>query len=275
MTIRKHISFSEYRLYVGCAFKHALQYRLDHEEQTNEFLVFGSALHSAIEEIVVKKPNKILYEKVFNKHLEVESNAITVKSYFGRQFSAQGTNILKELNFFERFKDWEVVGVEDQIIEPLFEDADGQFSFKGVIDLVLKKGDEYLILDWKSASRPWDVEKKKEDKGFWGQLALYKHFYSQKHNIPLDKITTRFVALARDPINVQQYEVKVSDEFREFIVADLTRAAKEIKLQKPFEDLEKAKFSAMGTAACQYCQFNKVICNAEAKQSVEVKVEIE
>ena len=275
MEKRKHISFSEYRLYAACSFKHAIQYRLKLQEGTNEFLVFGSALHSSIEEIIQKKHSKILYEKVFKKYLEIESNIITLNSYFGRNFSIQGTAILKTLDFFERFKEYDVVGVEEEIMEPLFQDEDGEFKFKGIIDLILKHKEtgDILIIDWKSATKPWDIDKKKEDKGFFGQLALYKHFFSKKHNIPLDKITTRFVALARDPIDVQQYEIKISDEFREYIVEDMTRVAKEIKQQLPSTELTKAK--SVSLSACKYCAFNKGICTNDLKQDIDTKNEEE
>lgn len=267
--IIKHISFSEYRLYASCPFRHALEKQLGYEQGSNEYLMFGSALHSSIEEIVNKKINRILYEKTFTKFLEQESNPATVKSYFGRQWIKQGTAILQELNFFERFKDWEVVGVEYPLYEPLYTTDDKEVNFKGVIDLVLKKDDKYLILDWKSALNPWNLDKKLEDKGFFGQLALYKHFYSKKFGIPLENITTRFVALARTPINVQQYEVNISEEFRESVVEDVVKVAKEIGTVEHGK-LLKCKHSGKPEAKqiCSWCTF-KAICTEEKNQIVE------
>jgi hypothetical protein len=275
---KRHISFSEYRLFVSCNFKHYLVKRLKFEEETNEFLVFGSALHSSIEDVIKKKLNKILWEKVFTAKLEAESNNVVIRSYFGRNFIQQGTAILKELNFFERFKDWEVVGVEDELYELLYldEENEEEVYFKGIVDLILKKGDKYLILDWKSATKPWDIEKKKQDKGFFGQLALYKHFFSKKYNIPIENIETRFVALARDPINVQQYDIVLSDEFSEFVLNDITQAAKAIKKANP-TSLLKAKHNN-GKEACKYCPLNKKVCTEEVIQVVndeEIKLKFE
>ncbi len=267
-----HISFSEYRLYASCAFKHALIKQLGYSEESNEFLVFGSALHGAIEEIINKKHNKILYEKVFSQHLEKESNPTTVKSYFGRQFVTQGTALLKELNFFERYKDWEVVGVEHEMYEPLYvDDAGKAISFKGIVDLILKKGDQYMIVDWKSAMKPWDIEKKKEDKGFFGQLALYKHFFAVKNGIDPKNISTRFVALARVPINIQQYEINISQEFSDDILADIKRVAKEIGTST-VGVAPKAKHSGRADASytCNYCPF-KAMCTNDIHQVVEPK----
>jgi len=164
--IKKHISFSEYRLYSSCPFRHALEKQLGFEQGTNEFLIFGSALHSSIEEIINKKHNKILYEKVFAKYLEEESNGTLIKSYFGRQFITQGTAILKELNFFERYKGWEVVGVEDQLYEPLYTDKEREVSFKGVVDLILKKAEKNQ--EEQTDEQKAEIEKKRYSR-FFGQ----------------------------------------------------------------------------------------------------------
>lgn len=281
--LESYISFSEYRLFESCQYKHFLSKVLKFQEPKNEFLIFGSSLHSAIEDIILKKTNKIAWGKVFEQKLKEESNDILMKSYFGRQFSYQGTAILKELNFFERFKDYEVVGVELEMYEPLQKDEVITLYFKGIIDLVLKKGDRYLILDWKSANTLWDLKKKfnlhetsknvfefredPKDKSFFGQLALYKHFYSQKFNIPLDKIDTAFIALSRDPVNCQRYDIEISKAFQSFIVNDVTRVAREILLLDP-NNLKKVKFE--DKSACQYCFFkkDKSICDNEKKQVI-------
>lgn len=265
---KKHISFSEYRLYASCAFRHSLEKHLGYEQTSNEFLMFGSALHSSIEEIVNRKLNRILFEKTFTKFLEQESNSATIKSYFGRQWIKQGTAILLELDFFVRFKDWEVVGVEYPLYEPLYTTDEKEVNFKGVIDLVLKNGDKYLIVDWKSAMKPWDIKKKQEDKTFFGQLALYKHFYASKFGIPLENITTRFVALAREPINVQQYEVNISDEFMTFMVEDVKRVAREIGTIDQGK-LPKCKHSGRVDTkqTCGWCPFSK-LCDSNIEQVV-------
>jgi len=272
--IKRHISFSEFRLFNSCEFKHYLQKILKIQEPTNEFLIFGSALHSSLEEVVAKNPNKILYEKIFAKYLEAESNEVTVKGFFGRNLVKQGTEILKALDYFERFKDWEVVGIEDDLYEFLLQHGDIEIYFKGFIDLILKKGDKYLIIDWKSAFRPWDLDKKKEDKTFWGQLALYKHFYSIKYNIPLENIETRFVALAREPTHIQQYSIEVSKKYMDLIINGVKQAAVDI-IDRDLElPIKKAKHSKDKTA-CQWCFFNKSqkgkekLCNDQIGQIIE------
>lgn len=268
-----HISFSEYRLWNSCQFKHYLTKTLKYTEPTNEFLVFGSALHAAIEEIIKKKHSHVLYEGIIKKALEAESNNIASTSYFGRNMATQGAAILKELKFFDRFKEWEVIGVEQELYEPLYQNETHDIYFKGIVDLILKKGDEYLILDWKSALKPWDLEKKKQDRGFFRQLALYKHFFAKKHGIPLDKIQTRFVALVRDPASVQQYDIEVSTDFMVETVLDIQRTVKEI-INLDFTSLLKAKHDPTNKPNCTYCIFNKGLCNNEKNQIETEKREL-
>ena len=269
---KTHISFSEYRLWNACNFKWMLTKKLGYSEPANEFLAFGTAIHSSIEEIILKKHSTVLYEGVFKKHLEAESNPAMLTTYFGKKMSSQGTAILKELKFFDRFKDYEVVGVEKEIYEPLYEtEGEQTIYFKGVVDLILKKKDtdEYIIADYKTALKPWDMNKKKEDKTFFCQLALYKHFFSKINGIPLEKIETKFIVLTRDPASVETVEVDFTDEFMKFTLDDITRTIKEILMYNP-GIITKAKSKSETKGACQYCFFNKNgVCNSDETQVVE------
>ena len=49
---KNYISFSEYSVFRICPFKWYVQYYLKEQSPTNEFLVFGKALHATIEQIV-------------------------------------------------------------------------------------------------------------------------------------------------------------------------------------------------------------------------------
>lgn len=269
---KRHISFSEYRLFEGCEFKHHLSKDLGYKEPKNEILIFGSALHSTIEEIINKKSNRIIYGKLFEKFLIKEGSEQFFNSYFGKKLHNQGIKILKELNFFERFKEWEVFGVEYQLYEPLLETEEESLYFKGIVDLILKKDDEYLVVDWKSAMRPWDIEKKKEDKLFFGQLVLYKHFLSAKFGLDKDKIKTRFVTLVRDTGGVQPYEINLTDEFSELVLEGIKKTILEIGIKRPrVKRKHKPNYEKKD---CQYCFFKKM-CNDQKDQVIEKYVKPE
>ena len=84
----------------------------------------------------------------------------------------QTINLVKELNFFTKFKDWEIADVEYKLDGLKIAENDRcKIIFKGFIDLVLKskvEEDTYMILDWKTSGKKWDIEKKvKDNKDFF------------------------------------------------------------------------------------------------------------
>jgi ATP-dependent exoDNAse (exonuclease V) beta subunit len=271
--LKINISFSEYRVFRNCPFKHFLQRNLGYQEPTNEFLQFGSALHSSIEDIIQQKLIKVLYKNVFIEKLKAEGvSEQYLKTIMGKNLINEGVSILEKLDFFKRFEGWEIVGVELEINQVFFEYKGYEIGFKGVIDLILKKDDKFLILDWKSALEPWDIEKKKQDLGFFGQLAFYKTFYSQLNNIPLKNIETRFVALSRKPITVQQFNINITEDFRQEILNDFKLAIQEMIDINPL-NIPKAKF--INPSFCTYCKLNKKICNDQKKQLVPFELDSE
>lgn len=272
MKDKKHVSFSEYRMWNSCSFKHFLTKQMGYKENTNEFLVFGTAVHAALEDIAIKKLNRITYEKVMSQKLDDEAKGLTISPFFKKKLASQGLGLLKAVDFHERFKDYEVVGSELEIYEPLYENEKGEvISFKGIVDLVLKHKTtgKVIIADYKTAMRPWDLEKKKEDKTFWCQLALYRHFYHKIYGTPLEDIETRFIVLVREPASVETVDIELSKEFMDFSLEDVIRSMKEIVLSNK-DNVVKAKSSPETKGNCQYCFFHKnKICNNEEKQEVE------
>jgi len=79
----------------------------------------------------------------------------------------------------------EVVAVEEDINDvPICDiiDTKDNLPFKGIIDAVFKKNDNYLIVDWKtSASDNYSAEYRQ-------QLSVYQRIYALKHKILLEKI---------------------------------------------------------------------------------------
>ena len=71
---------------------------------------------------------------------------------------------------------------------PIKEYTNGDYNFKGYIDLVLKTKDgKYHIIDWKSCSWGWDARRKADIMTTY-QLTLYKHYFAIKHNIKPENI---------------------------------------------------------------------------------------
>ena len=194
-----HISYSELKNWRHCPYYHKL-INIDKIKvfEGNEFTAFGTALHSVCEDLLTEDvlvPEKELFYNKFReelKKLEMESlNKELVVSMF-RQGGTLSSKAIPALQ--EYFGDYEVVCVEEKLYEPIEETED--YLFKGYIDLVIKTGDEYHIIDWKTCSWGWD-SKKRSNKMIVYQLVLYKYFFCKKHGIEPSKVHIHFALLKR------------------------------------------------------------------------------
>jgi len=293
---KQHISFSEYSIYKQCPFRWYLQYYLGIKEPTNEFLVFGSSVHETIEEIL-KDPLKVNnIREIATQKVKKNGNSAFTTSFFGKTLIKDAVGVVNSLDFYNRFKGIDIAGIEENIYEPLVEVNGEVIYFKGFIDFIgqYKKIDKYIVLDWKSALREWNLEKKvgkipfdviykkiknkeelsKEEfenlriKIFFGQTALYQYFLSKKYDIDIDKIDVEYCALTRQPIGIKEYRVNITEDFREWVLEDIKQVAKEIYTFKDEKTLPKIKIEKGLKKYCDYCFFKKDICTDCPKQKV-------
>lgn len=222
------ISFSQYSTYLQCPHKWMLNYLLKLPSDSSEELVFGSSVHAVIEEILtsplLQRMYKVDKEKVirdiFKSAMKDELSKIDDIVFLNKfksgdlakMFLFQAEKLLKELDYFSRFKKWDIVDVEYKFDGlKIAENDDCEIIYKGFIDLVLKskeEEDQYLILDWKTSGKQWDIVKKvKDNKDFFAQLCLYKKFYSEVKGIPMDNIQTKFYNLPRNEPTKQNFYV--------------------------------------------------------------------
>ena len=158
------ISFSEYSTYIQCPHKWYLQYYHKFPSDSSEELVFGSVVHGVIEEILnnnlfqklykidPEKTVRDLYKSCLKDVLEKVEDLDFLKKFSESKssqiFMYQTEKLIKELNYFNRFKDYEVADVEFLLDGlKIAENEKCQIIFKGFIDLVLKHKTEgtYLI----------------------------------------------------------------------------------------------------------------------------------
>ena len=283
------ISFSEYSTFQQCPHKWFLNYCLKIPSDTNEELIFGSALHDTIETLLTDKFLSMMARRdmgfadtVFKDHLKEQISQITdikllskmSESWAAPTFTKQAKGILQELNIFNRFKDYEFVDVEIKLDGmPIVEREDVIITYKGFIDLVLRhKGTgRYLIIDWKTSRKKWDISAKEADSNFYTQLKLYKYFYSMKKGIPIDMIDLAFYNLPREePRDQRQYD-KVMDnaEIDEFMDTFRTNCGKIYDFDH--FSLNKMRFTTKKNF-CYRCPYNNLAhCNdTDEFQSVGV-----
>ena len=194
-----HISYSELKNWHHCPFYHKL---VNIEKlkvfEGNEYTAFGTALHSVCEDLLTDKvdiPKPELFNQKFRDEIKKLKSEEINKKLIVDMF-AQGGKLSEQVlpSLESYFDDCEVFMAEEKLYEPISGTDD--YLFKGYVDLIIKEGDNYHIIDWKTCSWGWD-SRKRSDKMILYQLILYKHFFCQKYDISPDMVHTHFGLLKR------------------------------------------------------------------------------
>lgn len=194
-----HISFSEFSLFKQCGHKHLIQKYLGiDQEPPSIHLYFGNAIHESIEktfEDQYSTEKRVQYFKdKFVKDMKENMSDLPEINEMD-DFTAQGEHILRTLDVEALLKKYEIISVE----EPLYEKIYGNFYFKGFIDLVVRDREtgRIIVIDWKTATQPWNMYWKMKDTTFLMQMKLYKYFWARKNNFDLSQVDTKYVVLSR------------------------------------------------------------------------------
>lgn len=252
-TGKPHVSFSELREWQDCSFRHKLKHinGLDLSEPSH-ILDFGTSVHSACEDFlktkILKKEIAIdSLKDLFEKQKENSSYSEKILNSYIQELS----DILIELPSFmeESFPNWETVDAEHL----LYEQIDfHNHAFKGFIDAVIKikdkKGnDQYWLLDWKTTSWGWAMDKKTDFK-LHQQLIFYKNFWCKKTGIDPKNVRCGFVLLKRTAKVGNKCElVKVS-------VGDVTTSRALKSLGNMLSSVKKG-IALKNRDSCTYCVF--------------------
>jgi len=284
------ISFSEYSNFRQCPHKWFLSYMLKIPDSSSEELIFGSMTHDSIEDLLTHKHlakmnrNPIVIEGILKDNLKKQIATIKdtvflqkmLEGWVAPTFVKQGKALLQELNINERFKEYEIIDVEIKLDGlPIIERDDVIITYKGFIDLVLrhKVSGRYLILDWKTSRKPWDITEKEKDDFFYAQLCLYKHFYSIKKEIPLDQIDLCFYNLPRDDARGQRRFDKTILQSEIDTFMDSFRSTCEKVYDFNHFELDKARFTTKKNW-CSRCAYNTphLCSDKEQYQVVELSL---
>ena len=198
-----HISFSELKDWVHCAFYHKLT-RIDKIDgfKGNEYTAFGSAMHTICEKkLLQEETNSDFFVKELKKNISELPEDVTINKKLVLDMVGQGKQIIPDIEdaLNEYFEEYEVMAVE----MPLMEDITGEedYKFKGYIDAVVATPDGKIhIFDWKTCSWGWDAKKRSEPMTTY-QLTLYKKFFCQKMNVDPKDVETHFALLKRTAKN--------------------------------------------------------------------------
>lgn len=249
-----HISFSELKDWVHCAFYHKLT-RVDKIAgfKGNEYTAFGSAIHSVCEKkLMQEEMDNEFFVNELKKNISELPEDVSVNKKLVLDMIGQGNKIIPEIQdaLDEYFEEYEVLAVEMPLMEPI--DGEEDYNFKGFIDAVVATPDGKVhIFDWKTCSWGWDA-KKRSDPMVTYQLTLYKKFFCQKMNVEPKNVETHFALLKRTSKRpndaVEFFRVTSGARKTDNALKLLNKALYNIKNQRYI----KNKLSCTGGYGCQF-----------------------
>ena len=224
---QKNISYSQFSMYRSCPKRWSLQYKDGLKVFTSSIhTVFGTALHEVLQyyldvmyeesaaeadrknlvemfENALREEYKIQYKKNNNQHFSTPEEL--------REFFEDGIEIIrtfakKRSQYFGK-RGWYLVGCEVPIVIPPNK-FNNNVIYQGYLDVVMyhEPTNTFKIIDIKTSTSGWnDMTKKDENKQF--QLILYKKFFSEQFNVPLDNIEIEFFIVKRKVYDHPEYTI--------------------------------------------------------------------
>jgi len=284
----KGISFSQLSMYNECPKKWSLQYKEGHKQFTSTIhTVFGTALHEVIQHYLTvmyeqsgTEADKINTSDFFEDKLREEYKKQYIannKQHFSspdqlREFYDDGIEIIRDFakNKSKHFskRGWYLVGVEIPIVlnpHPKFP----KVVYQGFIDAVLyhEPTNTIYIIDFKTSTWGWtDKDKKNENKQY--QILLYKKYFADHFNFPLENIEAEFFIVKRKLRESEDFVIKRIQKYKP--------ASGKIKVKKAEDSMMKfieEVFDQNGYKQvehqptindnCKWCPFYKVhLCSA-------------
>ena len=287
---QRGISFSQMTIFNSCSHRWKLQYK-DRIKSFSSSIhtVFGTAIHETIQKYLDviyttsgAEADRLDLEEIFQtnfieeykKQYKSNNNQHFSSAEEMREFYEDGVGILtwlrKKRNRYFSKKGWYLVGCEVPIvIQPNI--AYNTVLYNGYLDVVLyhEPTNTFKIIDIKTSTRGWgDKEKKDENKQF--QLILYKHFFSEQYNIPVDTIDIEFFIVKRKVLDWD--DEKIMSPHQAYRVQTFIPPSGKIKISKAKNALDnfiKKCFTTSGEIReegyskvvskwnCSYCPFKE------------------
>jgi hypothetical protein len=283
------VSFSQYSTYSTCPRQYKHQYidKLS-ESSANIHTIFGTAVHHVIQHYLTvfygiskKQANELNLDKMLMDKLREEfvnekqkmSEGLPCTQLELEEFFGDGRRIMewfvKNVEKLYTKTGYELVGIE----VPLNYEIKNGVHFIAFVDIILKEigSGEIVIIDLKTSTNGWN-KYQKEDKIKNAQILIYKKFYSELFNIPIQKIRVEFQIMKRKlmedspypipriskhiPANGKPSVMKAYDEFMEFINTVFDENG-ERRL-----NIEYSKNPGKNKKNCKYCEFfERKICD--------------
>lgn len=217
------ISFSQLAIYNKCPKHWKLRYIDGYKEDIkNIYGVYGTVMHEILQTFFYIMYNhsakeasqmnftEILQKKLFDEVSKIKDegipNSITKEEVV--EYYKAGVEILewfvKRRNKYFSKKGYDLLGIET----PLLVDLKNNVKFIGYIDLIIKDkhfGD-IILYDIKTSNKGWSKWDKRNIFKY-GQLILYKMFYSEIFDVDLDLIEPKYFILKKELKDLSEYGI--------------------------------------------------------------------
>jgi hypothetical protein len=211
----KMVSYTQFSAWSECPHKWKLMYIDKMRQPPNIHLAFGSAMHETLQEYLDLMYNKSIkaadefpiYEdfqerfmKMYGDYKEqIGDNFATKKDL--TEFVNDGLNIIefflqrRQMHFSKRGT--RLLGVEMPILTPPHEKHPNIMLY-GKLDLVFYDEDLQKVSIWdiKTSTKGW-TKWDKENKIKTAQMVLYKRYFAEQYNIPVESIDCKYFIVKR------------------------------------------------------------------------------
>ncbi len=278
---KKSISYTQVSMYNECPFKWKLNY-IDglREFKGNIHTLFGSAMHEvlqtyldvmyarsikAADELPLDKLLKARMTEQFNNMHEFGTKDLLVTKEDMDEFYNDGLLILdffkkRRAEYFSN-RGYKLLGCE----VALDYDIPKNLRFVGYLDIVIHDTvrDVIQIYDIKTSTMGWNKWQKKNTNKT-SQLLLYKKFYSEQYNHPIDKIEVEYFIVKRKLWEKAMFPQKRVQKFSPASgTVSMNKVAKRLDtfIELAFDDDgERISANIIPTPskkACRWCEFKK------------------
>ena len=278
----KLVSYSQLSMFNDCPKRWSLQYKEGFKQFTSSIhTVFGTAIHEVIQhyltvmyETSMVEADKINTSEMFEETLRNEYKTQYKKNnnqHFSkpeelREFYDQGIEIIRDFakNKTKHFskRGWYLVGCEIPLtINP--SDKLPNVIYQGYLDVVMyhEPTNTIKIIDIKTSGNSWtDKQKKDENKQY--QLLLYKKYFSEIFNFPIDNIEIEFFIVKRKVFESEDFVIRRIQKFKPPSgKTKINRAANSINtfVEGAFDlnGFKKVDLQPKLNDNCFFCPYNK------------------
>ena len=224
----KNISYTQLSAWTECPHRWKQMYIDKIKQPPSIHLSFGSAMHETLQEYMELMYNKgQQHADEFDAHSDFQKRFMDLykadADKLGENFATQKELIeftndgLNIIDFFLKYRQdhfhkhgWKLLGIEMPILLAPHEDYPN-VKLMGKLDLVMFDETMHRVVIWdiKTSTRGW-TKWDKENKLKTSQMVMYKKYFSEQYDVPVESIDVRYFIVKRKIPDNPKYQIMKS-----------------------------------------------------------------